>query len=211
MNYLNEEKYIRTKNKIKLIGILILVIGFSIGGFLIYKGVSGGSATKLEDEKAKLEEKKAALKEKGITPSNNYENGEAYDLYILTEVLNPSYDQCWRDEYKNNSLTKDYCKIKNAGSDYNKHVLIGVGGMICWISFIVSIMTIVTAKRREIMAYHMQSVMPVGKEALEDIQPTVSKVSKKHMEEMGPAIGELAKEITKGVKQGLKDDEKEDK
>jgi hypothetical protein len=89
--------------------------------------------------------------------------------------------------------------------------MIGIGGMICWISFIISVMVFVSAKRREILAYHMQGMMPVGKEALEDMQPTVSKVSKKHMEEMAPAIGELAKEVTKGVKEGLKDDEKEDK
>lgn len=46
--------------------------------------------------------------------------------------------------------------------------------------------------RREIMAYTTQQVMPVTKESIEEIAPTI-----------GNAVGEIAK----GIKKGLKDDE----
>ena len=211
MDYLNEEKYNKTKKKLKTIAILILIVGFSIGGFLIYRGVKGADTSKLENEKTKLEKMKNELKEQDITPSRDYEDGKAYDYYILKEVLDPSMDKCWQDEFKNNELTKEYCKLKNSDTDYNKHVYTGIGGMICWISFVVSMMILFTSKQRDVMAFHMQGMMPIGKEALEDIQPTASKVTKKHMHEIAPEVGEMAKEISKGIKEGLKEDEKEDK
>lgn len=46
--------------------------------------------------------------------------------------------------------------------------------------------------RREIMAYTTQQVMPVAKEGIEEMAPTI-----------GNAIGEIAK----GIKKGLKDEE----
>lgn len=211
MDYLNEEKYNQTRKKLKRIGLLILIIGFAVGGFLIYKGVQGPDTSKLEAEKAKLEEKKKELYAKDITPSWNYEDGEAYDLYILKEILDPSHDDCWRDEFKNNSLTKNYCKLVNDNSSSKKHVLIGVGGIICWISFIVSMMVIFMTKQRDMLAYQMQGMMPIGKEAMEDVQPTVSKVTKKHLHEVSPEIGEVAKEISKGIKEGMKEGENGDK
>ena len=50
-------------------------------------------------------------------------------------------------------------------------------------------------KRREIMAYTVQQVMPVAKEGIDKISPTIAK-----------ATGNIAKEVTKGIKEGLKDE-----
>ena len=68
----------------------------------------------------------------------------------------------------------------------------GVGGMILFI-----------AHRREITAYTTQQVMPVAKEGIEEMTPTMSKVAEK----MAPAAGTVAKEVAKGIKEGLKDEE----
>ena len=70
--------------------------------------------------------------------------------------------------------------------------LASVGGMILFI-----------AHRREITAYTTQQVMPVAKETIDEMTPTMSKAAEK----MAPAAGTVAKEITKGIKEGLKDEE----
>jgi len=206
MNFLNEEKYNKSKKKIKLIALLILIVGLSCGGFLIYKGTNNSNESKIEDEKAKLEKMKTDLVEKGVTPSSDYEAGEAYDLYILREVLNPSFNRCFQNEFKTNKLTKEYCKLVDSNSSFNRSSSIGLGAFICISSCMISLFVFIMSKQRDIVAYQMQGVLPVGKEALEDIQPTASKVAKKHMHEVSPEVGEMAKEITKGIKEGLKDE-----
>lgn len=56
---MNEEGYKKTEKGITLIAILILFIGLSIGGFLIYKGVFKPSTSKVEELKIQLENKKS--------------------------------------------------------------------------------------------------------------------------------------------------------
>ena len=72
--------------------------------------------------------------------------------------------------------------------------LAGVGGMILFI-----------AHRREITAYTTQQVMPIAKEGIEEMTPTVAKATEK----MAPAAGKVAKEVAKGIKEGLEEDKKE--
>ena len=66
------------------------------------------------------------------------------------------------------------------------------------------------AKRREMLAFGLQQVMPVAQEGIEKIAPTMTKVGKEMVKGMAPAYGEMAKEISKGIKEGLngKDEEK---
>ena len=47
-------------------------------------------------------------------------------------------------------------------------------------------------KQRELLAYHAQQIRPVAQEGIE---------------KMAPSAGVAAKEIAKGIKEGLKDDE----
>ncbi len=56
---------------------------------------------------------------------------------------------------------------------------------------------------REINAYMTQQQIPVVKETVEEMTP----IAKESAEEMAPAMGTIAKEITKGIKEGLKDEE----
>lgn len=73
-------------------------------------------------EKQNLESKKADLEAKGIKYDvfAKYDDGESYDLKIITKALDPSFDNCAFDEYKNNALTTKYCSISNNTDEYSK-------------------------------------------------------------------------------------------
>ena len=75
-------------------------------------------------EKQKLEEKKKELETKGIKYSafTEYTDGEKYDLKIVTEALDPSFNHCSFDEYKKNDLTKDYCALFNKTDEDAKDI-----------------------------------------------------------------------------------------
>ena len=68
--------------------------------------------------------------------------------------------------------------------------------------------TYLSTKQREILAYHAQQVMPVAKEGMEKVAPTLGKVGASIAKEMAPVYGDIAKEISKGIKDGLKDEDK---
>ena len=66
-----------------------------------------------------------------------------------------------------------------------------IGGFIIFASFVVSFMVFLFSKRREISAFSVQQSMPVAKEGLEEI---------------APSLGEVGKEIAKGIKKGTKEE-----
>ena len=197
--YLNEQKYQKAEKSITLLAILVLIIGLCLGGTLIYRGIAKPGSSKVEKLKSELESKKSELEASGIKFSEfaKYSDGEAYDLKIITKALDPSFPNCEFDEYKNNSITKDYCTAKNSTSDFASTGSIMFGVFICIATFMISGSIFMIAKRRHILAFSMQQVMPVAKEGIDEISPTI-----------GTAAGEIAKGITKGIKQGLKDEEK---
>lgn len=193
--YLNEDKYQKTEKTISLVAILLLVVGLCIGGFLIYKGVAKPGTSKVEELKVVLETKKSELESKGVkfSPFTGYSDGESYDLKIITEALDPSFNHCAFDEYKNNSITKEYCAAKNSTGKFasNRSTMIGV--FICISTCMISGFIFAVSKRRHILAFQTQQAMPIAKEGIN---------------EMAPTIGNVAGEIAKGIKQGLNDDEK---
>lgn len=193
--YLNEEKYLKAEKSITLVAILILAIGLCIGGFLIYKGVAKPETSKVEDLKVQLENKKSELEAKGIKFSNTaeYSDGEEYDLKIITNALDPSFNNCAFDEYKNNSITKEYCVAKNSTSDFASTGSIMLGVFICIATCMISGSVFIFAKQRHIVAFRAQQVMPVAKEGIDEIAPT---------------IGNAAGEIAKGIKKGLEGKDK---
>ena len=75
--------------------------------------------------------------------------------------------------------------------------LMMIGGVIMFI-----------AHRREITAYATQQVMPVAKEGIEKIAPTIGKAGASIAKEMAPVYGEIAKEIGKGIKEGINEADK---
>ena len=74
--------------------------------------------------------------------------------------------------------------------------LIAIGGFMNFIGFgltIAGAITMVIGHRREITAYTTQQVMPVAQEGID---------------KMAPTIGKVAGTIAKGIKDGLKDEER---
>ena len=261
--------------KVITISCLVLVVGLCIGGFLIYRGVARPSISKVEElktqletkkseleakvadalaaEKQKLEDKKAELMAKGIKYESfaKYDDGETYDLKIITNALDPSFDNCLFDEYKNNALTsayclisnkrdedsknlsvikealdesfdhckfneaknntftKEYCAAKNSTDDYASSGSTMLGVFICIASCMFSGFIFMVAKRRHILAFSAQQVMPVAQEGIEKVAPTIGKAGASIAKEMAPVYGEVAKDIAKGIKEGLNEADKE--
>lgn len=195
--YLNEEKYQKTEKGITVFAILILVVGLLIGGFLIYRGIAKPATSKVDVLEKNLEEKRNELISKGIeyNKSSKYTDGEKYDLYIITKALDPSFQYCEFDECKNNSITKEYCAAKNSISEFSNRTSIMFGAFICIATFMIFVSVLTFAKRRHILAFTTQQTMPVAKESIDEMAPTI-----------GNAAGSIAKGITKGIKNGLEDE-----
>lgn len=191
--YMNEEKYQKTEKTITLVAILVMIIGLCVGGFLIYKGIAKPGTAKVDRLKVQLENKKSELESKGVTYDafTKYSDGEAYDLKVITNALDPSFEYCEFSECKNHSLTKEYCAAKNSIDDFASTAFIIFGAFICIATFMISLSILFYAKRRHILAFSAQQVMPIAKEGIN---------------EMAPTIGNAAGEIAKGIKKGLNDE-----
>lgn len=123
-------------------------------------------------------------------------------------------DQLYEYEKELNAVKSGSNESKKKSEIYDKtkdewqyRTLYAVGGMIIFMSCSISGGIYMTTKRREIMAFQAQQVMPVAQEGMEKMAPSVAKVGKAVAEEMAPAYGEIAKEIAKGVKEGMKDED----
>ena len=216
--YLNEETYQKNKKKITKLALIVLIIGILIGGSLIATGLikqrninlqysdesKSNISKQLETEKQNLTTKKSQLEKKGIKYDafSKYTDGEAYDLKIITKALDPSFNHCAFDEFKNNSLTSKYCSLKiqlnDVSNDFNKSFnsfssipFYMFGSFVIIASCMISGSIYMFSKRREITAFTTQQVMPIAQEGIE---------------KMAPSIGNVAKEISKGIKEGMKDD-----
>ncbi len=124
------------------------------------------------------------------------------NISAIETALSDSMSACTFDTTTNNSYTKEYCSIKNSLEDasssfnkrfdsYNSIPYYMFGGFIIVASLMIAVSIYTFAKRREILAFSAQQVMPVTKEGIEKMTPTVSK---------------SVEEITRGIKKGLKDD-----
>lgn len=146
---------------------------------------------------------------------------------VIDDALSESFNHCKFDEAKNNSYTSKYCSVKNQlaakeaeineidyqFSDFEKrsqsHGIIPFymfGAFIIIASGMIAFSIFMFTKRREILAFTAQQVMPVAKEGIEEMAPTIGKAGASIAKEMAPVYGDIAKEISKGIKEGLKDD-----
>lgn len=246
-NYLNEQKYQKSKKKLSTIALIIFLASLALGIFLISIGLEKKKKNdtkyseeniqnqideinkKIEKEEKTLKDKKNELEDKGITYSafTTYDDGESYDLKVITNAIDPSFNHCAFDEYKNNTLTKEYCSLKSKlkklestnvefDKKFNNSNIIPYfmfGGFIIITGLMISCGIYMITKRREITAFSVQQVMPVAQEGIEKMTPTMAKVAedmsptmKNVAKDMAPVYGEIAKEITKGIKEGKKDE-----
>ena len=170
--YLNEEKYQKTRKKIIIVGLIIMGIGLLIGGLLIAKGFSSKNNN---TEKTKL---------------NSQIVEKEYECDSL-EMGSPNWfadsTKCQREVSAFKSQLSDLERKAFGGTAFfifgSFSILFGlmIGGSVISIAY-----------KRNILAYAAQSVVPVSKEVID---------------EMAPTIGNAAKEIAKGIKKGLKDEE----
>lgn len=215
--FLNEERYQKNKKKVVVAAIMVLIVGILVGGSLIATGLKKQNDVnsnyseenkqslqeKINQEKQKLETKKAELKAKGIEYDEfaEYDDGESYDLKVITKSLDPGFNNCGFDECKNNPLTSTYCSytqqlnnmtdFKKKSDSFDSIPFFMFGGMAILIGCIIAGRIYMFAKRREIAAFTTQQVMPIAKEGIDEIAPN---------------IGNVAREISKGINDEVKND-----
>lgn len=167
-----------------------------------------------------------------IEELNESISSDAKQLSIINDVLYNGESAC-HFEAKTNKITSKYCSIVldlvRSSNDFNKsfdlsgtYAYYVLGGFIIFSSLMISAAVYSIAKRREIMAYSAQQMMPVAQEGLEKMAPSVGKAGAKIVEEiaptyekiakdMAPIYGEVAKGISKGIKEGLKEEKSKKK
>ena len=220
--YLNEERYQKTSKKLFIIGIIIILLG--IMGFIIVfvpKVVNGTRNNKeqlqqdLNRLKPSLEKRYQELKSNGVNESWDYKNKDGYEMYLINIAMDPTYEKCeYSSGYSDNETTREYCKIKADLYDANNSF---ANGRIMF-SLVPALMLlmpclaiggglIMTSKRRNIAAYYVQQTMPVASEGIEKIAPSIGKAGASVVKEMAPVYRDIAKEVGKGLKEGMKDEE----
>ena len=207
--YLNEEKYQKTKNKISVIGKVVLTILWTVGLGLISIGIFNiikyNDKDALKQEEAKLVKIQEELEQK-VNPiedeikkldrdkydTNNSEEryaieGERKQLKLIEGAIDEFDTQCGFSDYREYELVSTYCDYRKL-NEMKIIAFIIPGIFISFLSFGLTMMFIMTTKRREIMAYGMQDMRPLAEEGAE---------------KMAPTAGKVAKHIAKGIKDGL--------
>ena len=125
-------------------------------------------------------------------------------ISVIDNALDESFAHCKFDEAKNNTYTSKYCSLKlqlDDFTDFNKEFdsfdsipFYMFGAFVIIATCMIAGSIYMFSKRREIAAFTAQQVMPVAKEGIDEMAPTI-----------GNAVGEIAK----GIKKGLNDADKE--
>lgn len=146
------------KKRIPIISIIILLIGLSIGSYMIYNGLSKTNQKKLNKEIEILNKTKQDLINLGIKydENANFSENEKYNLMLITNVLKNDY-YCELDEYNINNLTKNYCIFKKNGLTKNNNSTI-IGIIINIVTIILSILTIIIIKNQKIKNYEIYEI-----------------------------------------------------
>ena len=119
---------------------------------------------------------------------------------------------------EDNVYTSHYCSLVNeldSKTDFNKEFdsfdsvpFYMLGAFVIIASCMIASSIYITTKHREILAFQAQQVMPIAQEEMKKMAPTIGKTGASIAKEMAPAYGEIAKEISKGIKDGLSKDDK---
>ncbi len=220
--YLNEERYQKTNKKLFFIGIIIIIVGITAAMIILIPKIINSTKNnkeqlqqKLNQLKPSLEKRYQELKSNGVNESWDYKNKDGYEMYLINIAMDPTYEKCeYSSGYSDNETTREYCKIKADLYDANNSFANGrimfslvPALMLLMPCLVIGLMLIMTSKRRNIAAYYVQQTMPVAKEGIEKMAPTIGKVGSSVAKEMAPAYGEIAKEVGKGLKEGMKDEE----
>jgi len=218
--YLNEENYQKTKNKITKISLIILTLGLVIGIGLIITGVIIQNNTKKINEERRNEANKLIQERltEIATEKNNLNNQIQTKEYSCNslDMRNPNWYadkiKC-QDEVSSliqelNELEMEEFQLENRKDIdiYNaispaKYIIFYIlGGLTIIMSVSIAGSIYLIAKRREIVAFTIQQTMPLAQEGMEKMTPTV-----------GNAVGTIGKELAKGIKEGINEADKTNK
>lgn len=158
-------------------------------------------------------EKQIKPTKKNIETIENYFSSNSHCSYYASfEASTKILDEVCEDKSNVNSMKNEISKLENLDVEFEIRRNDNSSTYFMFIPF-VAVLTLglgavilTTAKRREIMAYGIQGVMPIAQEGIEKITPTIGKVGETLAKEMAPVYGDIAKEISKGIKEGLKDE-----
>ncbi len=225
--YLTEENYERGKKKIKRIALIVFLCGLLIGGGLIVTGVVKSNqernehsneqmnttrteeaiqadidATKekiatLEDDQRKLRNEQSQIFQEDRGFSDRY---YAKDDEIAAKKMEITKLQDELSKYQQElfETQTDFGQMESFEQTGSSIPLYMIGGFIIIASTGIAFNIYLFAKRREVLAFTAQQVMPVAQEGVEKMTPTV-----------GKAAGSISKEIAKGIKEGINEANKE--
>ena len=118
------------------------------------------------------------------------------ELSKLKSQMSKYEDELWKIQSGYNDTKTEFEKVRNTISTSKYVTLYMIGGFIIVASCMISLAIYMISKRREILAFTTQQVMPVAQEGIEKMAPTIGKVG-----------AEVAKGISKGIKEGQKEAE----
>lgn len=228
--YLNEENYQKTKKKISKVSLIVLIAGLVIGLVLIILGVvSQNNAKKTNEERYneayKLSQEKAAAANARLVEIANEKKDlnekiqtKQYECDSLSMSSSSWYADSTKCQREVTSLKKELSELEMEefrleNADYTvyydkvlpaKYIIFYVlGGIVIFMSCSIAGGIYLIAKRREIVAFTVQQAMPLAQEGIEKMAPTIGKAGASIAKEMAPVYGNIAKEISKGIKDGI--------
>ncbi len=217
--YLNEENYQKAKKKIKGIAITIFVIGLVISSIFFVTGAlkqqkvkkendtSYQQALKEKDEEKKVDEQRLLAIPKTIEELTSKKNQLTQEMSSLDMTDSTWFSKVNQYQSEISSLegkiselemekfnlqNKNYTVFHQKNMSMSHVIFYSLGGMTLFLSLMIALMIYFISKRREILAFGIQQTLPLAKEGMEKVTPTVIKTTK-----------ELAKGITEGIKEGL--------
>ena len=223
--YLSEQKYQKVKKGLVVLGVVVL-FAFIICSyiFLLTPGLEKRKEAtnyRIPTEQEILNQTNAIEEKYGILEAEVEEKYDTLEKEIENKYTKKMSDDGWFEENrikseelaklniekveeltdlefkKSTELSKVNSSIDNgefekARIQSESLIYLGFGVFVIFFGLIVSAGIFSAAFGRNIFAFKTQQVMPVAKEGIEKMSPT---------------FGTVAKDITKGVKEGLKDKE----
>ena len=222
--YLNEDNYDRANKRIKTASAIILAIGLLIGGGLVSYGcIKQAEADRQNSERAKAAQEEvdrniAADKQRlgeieseisSLQSKKDAKEQECDSLNMRDDDWFATANQCRREassiqtEISNLEMEQFQLEHTTYTVQYDR---IGeetyipfyfIGGFVILAGIMASVTVWFITKRRAIMAYGIQSTMPVAHEAFikttEKLTPTASK-----------SAGDIASSVAEGIARGTK-------
>ena len=208
--YLNEERYQKNKKKLITVALIVLIVGVLSGVGLIATGIVKSLNVKTTENvrtkeviKSEIDDLNSELVTLQAQMSKEFtNNGLSEEYYRLSNEVSSKKKQVSELETELWKVESGYNRVQGSIAKSEFIPFYMFGGFIIIASCMVSGSIYMFAKRREMIAFTTQQVMPVAKEGIEEMLP----MAKEGLEKMTPTFKDAAKEITKGIKEGLNDD-----